>query len=186
MKTKMITHAVLGLVILTLLATTPAFAQKGAFEIGLGGGLMVLDDKLGGDTGLSLDLRAGYFFTDRFEIELQRNYASSVVEGAFTSDTLNAVYHFPTEESLVPYVLVGAGVADVELDALFVNSQHDEATALRAAVGGRFGKSRWKRTTVRAELSALTEDSFGEDSVHVGVTVAVSVRLGSLDQGGEP
>jgi opacity protein-like surface antigen len=178
MKAKMITHAVLGLVILTLLATTPALAQKGAFEIGLGGGLTVLDDKLGGDTGLSFDLRAGYFLTDRFEIEIQNFYASSIVEGAFSSYTLNAVYHFEAEEGPVPYILAGVGTADVELDALFVEGISEESTALRAAVGGRFGRNRWQRTSIRAELSALNEDSFDSNSTHVGATIVISWFFG--------
>ena len=179
MKTKTPTLLSVGTLIVALAAASPALAQKGSFELGLGAGLTILDDKLGGDTGLSGDFRAGYYFTDRFEVEVQHTYASSVVDGAFTSDTLNAVYYFPNDEGSLPYLLVGAGIADVELDALFVDSETDEGTAIRAAAGIRFGRDAWQRAFFRAELSALAEDSFDENSTHLSAMVLFGWNFGS-------
>ena len=51
MKTRMIARASMGFALLCLLATSPAPAQKGSFEIGVGGGLVEMDAKLGSDTG---------------------------------------------------------------------------------------------------------------------------------------
>jgi hypothetical protein len=114
MKTRTIALAVLATLILAFVATPPALAQKGSFELSLGAGLTTLDDKLGGDTGGSLDFRVGYFVTDWLVLELQSAHASTILEGSFSAHTLNAVYHFEVEGDFVPYVLVGAGTADVE------------------------------------------------------------------------
>ena len=172
MKTRTIALAVLTTLILAFVATPPALAQKGSFELSLGAGLTALDDKLGGDTGGSLDLRLGLFVTDRVEIELQSAHASSIPGGSFSAHTLNAVYHFEAEGDFVPYVLVGAGTADVEEDTpFFVPSSKDEGTALRAAFGGRFEIGQPGGAFCRAELSALNEDSFDEDATHGAISV---------------
>jgi hypothetical protein len=168
-----------GIALIGLLAATPASSQKGGFELGVGAGLMRLGDKLGGDTGLSLDLRVGYFLTTRFEVELQGTQASAAVEGGFRAYTLNAVYHFLDPAGFVPYVLIGAGTADVERDGFLTERVDDDAGALRAAIGGRFRLGDHKRSYFRVELWALEEDSFGADSTHLGLTCAFSWRFGA-------
>lgn len=178
MKTKMINGASLAIALLLLLAATPATAQKGSFEIGVGAGLTDLGNKLGDDMGLSLDLRAGYFVTDRFELEVQNTQASTILEGAFTANTLNAVYHFGDMEGHTSYVLIGAGTADAELDDLFSQSPEDDGTALRAAVGARSWLGEQNRASVRLEISALFEDSFGQDSTHISLTCNFGWRFG--------
>lgn len=178
MKAKTFIPTWTGIALLVVLVATPATAQKGEFEIGLGAGFTSLDDKLGGDAGLGLELRAGYFVTDRFELELRSTQASSMLDGSFSAYTLNVIYHLADREGLVPYVLVGAGIADVEVDALFRDPLTDESTALRAAVGtrSRFGEA--QRGSVRTELSALSEDSFNDRSTHVSLTVILGWHFG--------
>ncbi|MEO1087117.1 MAG: hypothetical protein AAFY88_23015, partial [Acidobacteriota bacterium] len=68
--------------------STAAAQQRGDFEIGGGPGVLDLDDKLGGDTGLALDARVGYFLTNRFQLEVQHTTASSVLDGSFRATTL--------------------------------------------------------------------------------------------------
>ena len=179
MKAKMIAVASMGIALLLLLTATPATAQKGGFEIGVGAGLTELDNKLGGDMGLSLDLRAGYFVTDRFELEVQSTQASTILEGSFDAYTLNAVYHFGEMEGNTPYILIGAGTADTELDGpLFGLSPQDDGTALRAAAGVRSWLGEQDRASVRLEISALFEDSFGRDSTHLSLTCNFGWRFG--------
>ncbi len=177
-RARAITGATMGVALVGLLAATPAISQKGDFEIGAGAGLTGLDDKLGGDSGLSLDLRAGYFLTDRFEIEIQNARASSILEGSFNAITLNAVYHFERPGRFVPYVLLGAGTVEVELDEFPDERISDDGNALRAAVGGRFKLGAEQRSSIRVELGALNEDSFGDDSTHVSLTCSFGWRFG--------
>lgn len=183
MRNGMLVRALPLMALFGLLAAAPATAQEGSLEIGLGGGLIDLDEKLGGDSGLALDLRAGYFVTDRFEMEIQSVHASSILEGSFRAHTLNALYHFSDRKGLVPYVLIGAGTADVELDCFFCPPVEDEGTALRAAAGGRFWLGERQRAAVRTELSALNEDAYGDNATHVGCTVVFSWRFGDRGSG---
>jgi len=172
MRTKTSALAVLATLILAFVAAPSALAQKGSFELSLGAGLTTLDDKLGGDTGGSLDFRVGYFVNDRLEIELQSAHATSIVDGSFSAHTLNAVYHFEAEGDFLPYVLVGAGIADVREDTpLFAASPEDEGTALRAAFGGRFDIRQTGGAFSSVEISALNEDSFDEDATHIAISV---------------
>lgn len=161
-----------------VVASLPAAAQQGDFEVGAGLGFMELDDKLGGDSGLSADLRIGYFVTDRFQLEIQNTRASSILSGSFDALTLNAIYHWDRKTRIVPYVLVGAGRADVDLDDFFGERPDDDGTALRAAVGARFWLGSKERASLRVEFGALNEDSFGEDSTHLGLTSSFSWRFG--------
>ena len=169
----------MGIALLALLAATPAAAQKGGFDIGVGLGLVTLDDKLGNDTGSDLALRVGYFVTDRFELELRSSEAYSIVGGGFSAHTLSTVYHFAQMDGVVPFVLLGAGMADAEVDGIFREPIGDEGTALRAAFGTRFRFGEEKRASVRVELSFLNEDSFDEGATHAALTATTSWRLGA-------
>ena len=179
MRSEMLFSASLGIALFALLAAAPASAQKGSFELGLGAGLTTLDNKLGGDTGGSLDFRIGYFVTDLFAIELQSAHASTILEGSFSAHTLNAVYHFDVEGDFVPYVLVGAGTADAQVDALFVAPIEDDGSAVRVAVGGRFEIGQPGGALSRAEISALNEDSFGDDATHLTFSVLFGWNFGN-------
>ncbi len=183
MSTTTWTRTTIGIAALVLIFAAPGFAQKGTFEVAAGVGLMKLDDKLGGDTGGALDLRVGYFLSDRFELEAQYLQASTIVEGSFDALTLNALYHFETAGDFVPYLLFGAGQADTELDRPLFSSEPsssyaDDGVAFRAGVGGRFWLGEHSRSSIRIELSAMNEDSFGDDATHVGFTGVFGWRLG--------
>ncbi|MEM1178308.1 MAG: outer membrane beta-barrel protein [Acidobacteriota bacterium] len=162
------------------LASPVAAQQRGDVEVGGGPGILELDDKLGGDTGLALDARVGFFVTDRFQLELQHTSASSVLDGSFRATTLNALYYFgPSRRFLSPYGLLGAGRADVRLDNILGPDAADEATALRAALGVRMGLGSSDYAALRVELSALREDAFGDSATHLGLTVAFLWRFSS-------
>ena len=172
MKTKTFTIPGIAILLAALMSASPAIAQKGSFDIAAGVGLTTLDDKLGGDSGASFDLRAGYFVTDRFEIEIQSAHASSILEGSFSAHTLNAVYYFDTEGDFAPYI------ADAESDRLFTAGIEDAGTALRAALGGRFEIGQPGGAFSRAEISVLSEDSFDDDATHTGITLLFGWNFG--------
>ena len=173
------TQATILFALACLFIAAPASAQKGDFEIGAGIGLIELDDKLGGDGGLTADLRIGYFVTDRFQLEVQNSRASSIFDGSFDALTLNALYHWDRKTRIVPYVLVGLGRADVTLDKVPGAQQEDDATAFRAAIGARFWLGSKERASLRLELGALNEDSFDDDSTHLGISSVFSWRFGT-------
>lgn len=65
-RAKIVARASVGVALIGLLAAAPASSQKGGFELGVGACLMSLGDKLGGDTGLSLDVQGFPDFGWRF------------------------------------------------------------------------------------------------------------------------
>ncbi|MEM9598255.1 MAG: DUF6326 family protein [Acidobacteriota bacterium] len=172
------------LALMALAAATPSAAQqKGQFEIGLGIAALELDDKLGGDTGLGLEVRFGYSVTDRFQIELQHSSASSILDGSFRATSLNGLFFFgEARRKVIPYALLGVGRADARLDDVLrfgdAEASTDDATALRAALGARLSLGADKRTSMRLELTALREDAFGDDATHLGLSSTFLWRLG--------
>lgn len=169
------------LALLLMLAAVPAArAQAGGFEIGVGIGAMEFDDNLGGENELRVDVRGGYFFTDRFELEGQLIRATSIFDLTLTAYMVNGVFRLGSSERVVPYLLVGAGTANVELSGgPFGVSVDDDGTALQVGLGTRFYFGDSGRGSFRLELSALNEDSFDQDSTSFSLTGGVSWRFGA-------
>ena len=165
--------------ILLLLVSAPAaWAQAGSFEFGVGGGVTELDDNVGGEREFRAEVRGGYFITDHFQLEGQLLRVTSVFDLSLTAYMINGVFHFGTDQGIVPYVLVGAGVADLGFSGFpFNSSVDDQGTALQAAVGTRFFLGDTGRS-VRLELSTLREDSFDEDSNYLSFTAGFNWRFG--------
>ena len=166
--------------LLTLILSPAALAQKGGVEIGGDAGILEFDDELGGEQEFRGDFRAGYFFTDRLELEGQYLHATSIFDLALTAYMVNGVYHFRSADAgVVPYVLAGVGSADVEVTPFFLGPViSDNGTALQAALGVRFYVGDEHRGSWRLEVSALNEDTFDEDSTHLSLVGGFSWRFG--------
>lgn len=160
------TRRALWLALVLGLALLPATASAGDFELGFGFANVEFDDNIGGDSDFGFDLRAGYFLTERFELELEYMSATAIFDADLTTVTLNAVFNFKTGGSFVPYVLVGAGQAHLGRGSLFGSSFGDDGTAYKAGVGARLYFGRSKHASFRLELAALGEDTFDESSNH--------------------
>jgi outer membrane beta-barrel protein len=133
----MITKKLLiGLVSVGLVAgAVPAMAQvtAGSHEIYVYAGETFGDDlsdrridgrKLELDDDVTYGLRYGYNFTDSWGIELSLGRTNSSVKGLggrsndldLTTFDVDAIYHFNTGGSFVPYVFAGIGYASADLD----------------------------------------------------------------------
>ncbi|MEM7587816.1 MAG: outer membrane beta-barrel protein [Acidobacteriota bacterium] len=168
------------LIVLSLAFVASASAQqRGSFEIGLGIAALELDDKLGGDTGLGMEGRLGYFVTERFQLEIQHSSASAILDGSFQATTLNGLFDFGRDRRFFsPYVLLGVGRAEVRLDRVIAGDATDDALALRAALGVRLDLGANDRTSLRLEVTGLREEAFGSAATHVGLSSTFFWRFG--------
>ncbi len=181
----------LALACVTLLVVpfvTPVSGGVGAGngEIGFDFGFTEFDSNTADDTGFRGVFRGGYHITDLFQIE--GHLASSVsdediVDVTLTTLFVNGVFNFhPTNANIVPYVLGGIGVANVdfEVDIPFFGSidVDDDSVAYQVAGGSRFFFGSNKRTAFRIELSVMGEDTFDESSTHINLVGGFTWRLG--------
>ena len=163
--------------------TVPALAgiDEGNGEIGFDYGNTDYDSNTGLDSSDSLSLRGGYFWTRMFEIEGQ--YISAD-ESTFGADVdmdflmVNGVFNFHPSETIVPFVMVGVGRANVDVSG-FGFSQGDSSLAYQVAGGTRwfFGKS--QRAALRFDLSFVNEDTFNQSSTHTTFAGGFSWKLGN-------
>lgn len=172
-------RTVLNLSWLLFLVLLPAQATAQGFDIGFDLGVTDFDDEVEGDGSSFIDLpefradlRLGYFFNDKFELEVQFITSNEDVE--LDALMLNALYHFKTGGTKVPYVLVGVGTVDLYLGFtggwLDGVSIEDDGFGYQAGFGARFYFSSVKRSYFRLEGLALSEDAFDETSVHLSLT----------------
>jgi hypothetical protein len=169
-----------------LAAARAAAADRGPGEIGVDFGMTSMDSNYD-DTGQRALVRGGYHFHDRFELEGQGggSIADCAVNNCAELQTwfVNGVFSFRGRTNVVPYVLAGAGIADREDFTIpFLVPQTtvpgDSSSAYQAGAGCRFFFGARKRSAVRVELSAFTEDTLGESSTHVNGMVGFLWRLG--------
>jgi opacity protein-like surface antigen len=166
--------------LLLAVPTTPAGIGAGNWEVGFGLGLTEFDSELTDESGEYLDVRGGYFLTDRFQLEGQVSDGSTdedFVDIALTSLFANAVFNFRPGKEVVPYVLVGAGSTTLEIEAF--GTVDDEASAFQAAVGSRFFVGSRKKMAIRVELNAISEDTFDERSTHFNLAAGLTWRIGA-------
>ena len=178
----------LALLALALSAAPPVAAGmgKGNGEIGFDFGVTDLDTDYHHDDAAGVTIRGGHFLTDAVEIEGQLGaYASTdLVWSDVTLRTLmvDAVFNFRPNTSVMPYVLVGAGVANVEYDDWFDllpgPSVDDDSAAFQAGGGSRFFFGKAKKVAVRLDLTFLKEETFDRSSTHARFTVGFTWRLG--------
>jgi len=160
-----------------ILAPTSLAAGKG--EIGFDLGYANLDDELGGGGELAA-LRGGYHATDRFMLEGQ-------IEGMFPDCTdlvecpdilliyLNGQYKFRPGKTFEPYVLFGAGWADIEDDVSpFIEDPFEGQLVIQVGAGGRIYFGKKQRTALRVEVTG----SFFEDTNNANAQVGLLWRFG--------
>jgi len=181
---------VLALFTLALSATSSFAAGlgKGDGEIGFDFGVTDLDIDYAfhNDGAAGLTFRGGYFLTDLLELEGQLGaYASTnLVWSDVTLRTLmvDVVFNFRPNKSIMPYALVGAGVANVDYDQWFDllpgPSIDDSSAALQVGGGSRFFFGKAKKVAVRVDLAFLAEDTFDNSSTHARFTAGFTWRLG--------
>jgi len=178
----------LSLAALLVLSALPAAAGmgKGNGEIGFDFGVTDLDTDYRQDDAGGLTFRGGYFLTDVVEIEgqLAAYTASNLYSSDVTLTTLMAdvVFNFRPNTSVMPYMLVGAGTANVDYDRWFDLlpglSIDDSSIAFQVGGGSRFFFGKAKKVAVRVDLTFLNEETFDRNSTHVRFTTGFTWRLG--------
>ncbi len=134
------------------------------------------------DLDLRVDFRGGYLFTDQFELEAQLIQADAVLDAQIRALMLNAVFNFRPDQSIVPYVLVGAGYSELDDINLFGSAPdlEEESGAYQVGVGSRFFLGQQRRMALRLELSSLWIDTdlFDGDR-HTSLTAGLSWTVGT-------
>lgn len=172
--------------IAALLGAVPTSAQMeaGNWEIGFGFGGTQLDSELVDDSGTELhsEGRGGYFFTDMFELEAQLQRSGTALDSTLESAMVNAVFNFDTAGRAVPYVLIGAGGAQLEdynWDFLSADDtdRDGEGLAYQAALGTRLFFRENGTVAARFEVSSLWEDTLDETHRHTSYTAGLLWRI---------
>ena len=181
-------HILSLIAVLALMVSSPALASlgKGNSEVGVDLGMTQFDDNTFDNTGLTMGVRGGYHFTDLFELEGQIASTSADDQvGGIDVDLnarslfVNGVFNFHPTQNIIPYVLVGLGSTDVEVDISGLGKVDDSATATQAGFGSRFFFGQNKKVGVRVEVSFLNEDTFDESSTHTNILGSLTWKLGA-------
>jgi hypothetical protein len=161
-----------ALLLALVFASSPALA--GDFELGLDIGYTQLDNNKSGETELRSGLRAGYYFTESFELEAQ--YIEVFLDEEVTFLMLNAVFNMGSGGRFAPYTLLGIGKVDLKLTQNSGTVVEEDGFAYQTGFGTRifFGGS--KKISARLELSFLGEETF-QYSYHISLTGGVSWKL---------
>ncbi len=180
-------HGLSLIAIFVLMLSTPAMASigEGNTEVGVDFGITELDSNTFDESGITMGIRGGYHFTDLFELEGQFSSTSADDEVAgvdvdldVTTLFVNGVFNFHPTEEIVPYILVGIGTTDVDVNVGGV-SVDDSATATQIGFGSRFFFGQAKKVAVRVEVSFISEDTFDEDSSHTNILGSLTWKLGA-------
>jgi len=175
-------------VLSTLLATAallslsiPAGAQSkaGDFEAGFDIGSVRFDSAVKGRDREQLHggVRGGWFLTDSFELEGQISRSNAPLDATLDAAFVNAVWSFRPAARISPYVLVGAGAAQLDEDALFEERSRHDGSAYHAAIGGRFSFGDG-RLAARIELSRIVEETLDDAHHHDILTGGLTWRFG--------
>ena len=180
---KILSLAFLGV----LVFSAPAFAgiEKGNGEVGVDYGSTQYDDNTGLDSSDSLSLRGGYFFTNMFQLEGQyissdsnSEELGSAVKASTDIMMVNGVFNFMPGKEIKPYVLVGVGQANVDVDVDGVGSVDDSGTAYQIGAGSRFFFGKAKRAAFRFDVSMVNQDTFEDTQTNTTVAGGFTFRLG--------
>ena len=134
------------------------------------------------DLDLRVDLRGGYIFSDRFELEAQLMSASAVLDASLNALMANAIFSFRPDERVVPYVLVGIGHSEIDDITLFGTEPDvsEGSAAFQIGVGSRFFVGAKRRMAVRLELSSLSIDTdLFESDRHTSLTAGLTWASGT-------
>lgn len=156
------------------------FIGKGDVELGLDLGGSKFDSDFDDDTSTRIALRAGYFVSDSFEIEVEVAETDlDVLTSNLNAYTLNAVWNFQRGTRLVPYVQAGAGIADYDYESLFGSTRIDDSgLALKGAVGTRVFFGNFDRVALRLEAALQSIDILDDTETSLNISAGVVVRLG--------
>ena len=99
--------------------------RSGAFTLSPMAGGIVMEGDQNVDDDFAYSFGIGYNFTKAFALEAVLTYAELEEDGTnndvdFWNYRIDALYHFMTDRSLVPYVALGAGVYDLDSDKEFM------------------------------------------------------------------
>lgn len=170
---------VVATAMLALLLPATASAHTGDLEVGFGVGVVEFDDNVADDAGIRGDLRIGYHFSDLFQLEGQVAFANTDLdedEILLSTAMMNGILNFHLSETVVPYLLVGIGHANLEVDfGSFIVD--DDSLAYQGAVGARFFPGRGD-FGLRLEAFALHEETFDDGSTHLGASLGLTWRIG--------
>ena len=165
---------------------TPAHADidKGNGEVGLDYGSTSYDSDTNLDNSDSLSLRGGYMVTRLFQVEGQYMSADSKTEdfGVTTKAStdvmmVNGVFNFHPKKEITPYVLVGFGRADINVEQAGLSAD-DSGKAYQIAAGSRFYFGKSQRAALRVDLSRVTADTFDESTTNTTFAGGFAWRIG--------
>jgi len=109
---------------LLVATTTAAFAEvrAGAFTLAPMVGYHVFDGGLDLEDSKAFGLALGYNFTNRWALEFDARFVPTEVDARHGPDvdtligTVNTLYHFTPERDLVPYLALGIGALQYDID----------------------------------------------------------------------
>jgi OOP family OmpA-OmpF porin len=111
-------YAALILAISLLPATARAEIKSGAFTLSPMAGGIVMEGDQNVDDDWAYSIGIGYNFTKAFALEAVELDTDNDVD--LWNLRIDALYHFMTDRSLVPYLALGAGVYDLDDDEEFM------------------------------------------------------------------
>ncbi len=174
----------LSLVLVVAVSAAPALAvmNEGEGEIGFGVGSTDVD---GFDRGDHFALRGGYAFSDHIELEGQYSSTSADADiqginfdASMNLLMVNGLYNFHPREKITPFLLVGLGMADVDIDFGGL-SIDDSGLAYQVGGGTRIFFGEQQRAALRFDVSLVSEDTFDDRGTHTNVTGGFTWRFGN-------
>lgn len=154
-----------------------AEAKEGDVALGFDVGGTSFDEELADETEVRFSIRGRYMVTDRFGLELEGSRTSNGLSPSLDTLVLQAYIPFDTGSRFTPFVVAGAGYAELERGGLFGDERHTGAVT---QVGGGviIGLGDSNRVGLRLEGGALAEELEEDVRVHSRVLVGLQFRLG--------
>ena len=154
-------------------------------EVGIDYALQRFDPELLGETGGRWSLRGGMHMTDllQWEGQITRGRVETTpLPGAERSVTLslalvNLVVNFHPREDVVPYVLLGVGIAKTKIEAVGLSSS-DTETGYQIGGGSRFFFGKESAVALRVELAIPGGDAFEHSYFHPSLGAGLTFRIG--------
>ena len=154
-------------------------------EVGIDYARQRFDPELLGETGGRWSLRGGMLMTDllQWEGQITRGRVETTpLPGAERSVTLslalvNLVVNFHPREDVVPYVLLGVGIAKTRIEAVGLSSS-DTETGYQIGGGSRFFFGKRSAVALRVELAIPGGDAFEHSYFHPSLGAGLTFRIG--------
>ncbi len=173
--------------LLLLARVPPALAGIGErnIEIGAEYGLIRFDPDLLGETGDRWSLRAGRHETDQLQWEgqvIRGRVEETPLPGAqrrvtSTLALVNLVLNFHPRRDVVPYVLLGVGLAKTKLEAVGLSTSDTQA-GYQIGGGSRFFFGSRSAAALRVEIAILGNDAFEQSYFHTAIAAGLTFWIG--------